>query len=140
MLFLAASALLLLVASANNDGEIPNCSLKGDKNEHSTCMCDKPWTGPDCCTLDIIPVSSFPQGCDVPPNKTTWGGDLLVTKENYKDKYLLFCVRHHRRMFLMKLPYPFSHRSCCCRYHNWSLQVSWTLHYLPIPTIPRSLL
>ena len=58
------------------DDEPPPCSLNGYKNKIGTCICDKPWTGADCETLQVLPVS-FPQGYGMAPNKTTWGGDIL---------------------------------------------------------------
>ena len=40
---------------------VPDCSLNGEKNAAGVCVCDKPWTGSVCSTMNFKPVT-FPQG------------------------------------------------------------------------------
>ena len=56
--------------------EPPPCSLNGYMAANGTCICDKPWTGSNCETLQVLPVS-FPQGFGMAPKKTVWGSDIL---------------------------------------------------------------
>ena len=68
-------------------GETPPCSLNGELlGTSQTCVCDKPWTGPECSVITFKPVS-FPQGYGMEPARapwysangsfTTWGGNAL---------------------------------------------------------------
>lgn len=77
----------LHVALALARGQSPPCSLNGELAGSSpTCVCDKPWTGPECSVIDFKPVT-FPQGYGMQPAKapwynpngsfTTWGGNAL---------------------------------------------------------------
>ena len=59
-----------------NGALIPDCSLNGEKNAAGTCVCDKPWSGPVCSTLNFKPVT-FPQGYGMAPNLTSWGGNTI---------------------------------------------------------------
>lgn len=54
---------------------MPSCSLNGAL-VGGRCVCDKPWTGPQCATMMFQPVT-FPQGYGMSPNLTTWGGNAL---------------------------------------------------------------
>jgi hypothetical protein len=51
------------------------CSLNGALT-NGVCVCDKPWSGPECGTMNFKPVS-FPQGYGMAPNLTTWGGNTI---------------------------------------------------------------
>ena len=51
-----------IAAGQLNSDPAPDCSLNGVKSPAGVCVCDKPWSGPECSTLNFRPVS-FPQGC-----------------------------------------------------------------------------
>jgi hypothetical protein len=70
--FLALSASLAPSLAAVNR---PPCSLNGALID-GVCMCDKPWSGHDCSTLNFHPVA-FPQGYGMAPNLTSWGGNTI---------------------------------------------------------------
>lgn len=53
----------------------PPCSLNGEP-VGGACVCDKPWSGTDCATMNFLPVNSV-QGYGMAPNLTTWGGNVL---------------------------------------------------------------
>ena len=53
----------------------PPCSLNGDL-VRGQCVCDPPWSGPDCETMNFKPLA-MPTGYGMTPNKTTWGGNIL---------------------------------------------------------------
>lgn len=79
---------VLLVAichcrSAYSEELPPPCSLNGEKDEHGACLCDTPWSGNECEILQVLPVTTFPQGYGMTPNKTTWGGDIIFQDEKY---------------------------------------------------------
>ena len=59
----------------------PPCSLNGELVGGS-CVCDKPWTGPDCSSLSFQPVT-FPQGYGMSPNVTSWGGNAIFDDSMY---------------------------------------------------------
>ena len=72
-----------------------DCSLNGvcnngSNNNGSVCICDKPWKGPNCELLDVLPVK-FPQGYGMTPNTTTWGGGII--HHGSGDTYHLFVSR-----------------------------------------------
>jgi len=58
------------------------CSLNGERQVDATCICDKPWSGPRCETMNFKPVA-FPQGYGMTPNLTTWGGNIIFDGEKY---------------------------------------------------------
>jgi len=51
---------------------VPACSLNGAKNAAGVCVCDRPWSGPECSTMNFKPVT-FPQGYGMAPKLTSWG-------------------------------------------------------------------
>ena len=63
-------------AGANQQPAVPDCSLNGEKNAAGVCVCDKPWSGPVCSTMNFKPVT-FPQGYGMAPNLTSWGGNTI---------------------------------------------------------------
>eukprot|EP00930_Biecheleria_cincta_P089196 TRINITY_DN78467_c0_g1_i1.p1 TRINITY_DN78467_c0_g1~~TRINITY_DN78467_c0_g1_i1.p1 ORF type:complete len:416 (-),score=27.68 TRINITY_DN78467_c0_g1_i1:609-1856(-) len=58
-----------------------NCSLNGACLE-GVCLCDRPWSGVACETMDFLPVS-FPQGYGMTPNVTSWGGNAIFDGTDY---------------------------------------------------------
>lgn len=69
------SAIMALLAMAAAGP--PPCSLNGVLDAKGACVCDPPWSGPQCETMGFRPVR-FPQGYGMHPNKTTWGGNILT--------------------------------------------------------------
>ncbi|KAL3937054.1 MAG: hypothetical protein SGBAC_007750 [Bacillariaceae sp.] len=76
-----------------------DCSLNGICNNNGVCLCDRPWYGPECARLDVLPVH-FPQGYGMLPNQTTWGGGILIEEieagiggETKRRLYHLYVVR-----------------------------------------------
>ena len=55
---LAVGALSLAMAMAQSPP--PPCSLNGEM-QGGKCVCDRPWTGPECSTLQFKPIA-VPQG------------------------------------------------------------------------------
>lgn len=80
------SSLILAPQSFSGLGGVPPCSLNGDLIGH-VCVCDPPWSGPECATLNFKPVS-FPQGYGMAPNLTTWGGNAI--RDVNTGKYHIF--------------------------------------------------
>ena len=79
----------LLATSCNACTSDLDCSLNGQCNRSSgACMCDKPWVGPACETMQFKPVS-FPSGYGF-PNITTWGGGVILGEDG---KFHLFVSR-----------------------------------------------
>jgi hypothetical protein len=70
MLYLVSLAATFSVAVA-----APECSLNGAK-KGGVCACDKPWSGPECSTMNFKPVT-FPQGYGMSPKLTSWGGNAI---------------------------------------------------------------
>lgn len=72
---------------------IPPCSLNGELNSEDICICEKPWTGPDCGILRSVPLR-FPQGYGMVPNLTTWGADIFIqpgsVDNGSRTKYHMF--------------------------------------------------
>jgi len=70
------------------------CSLNGRSQQSDettttdySCICKRPWKGPQCEYLDFLPVE-FPQGYGMYPNQTSWGGNILHDTET--DLYHIF--------------------------------------------------
>lgn len=76
---LVFAAALQLVAALS--ATPPPCSLNGELVGGS-CVCDKPWSGAECSTLNFLPVT-FPQGYGMAPNLTTWGGNAIFDGSEY---------------------------------------------------------
>ena len=57
-----------------------DCSLNGLCK--GSCVCDKPWSGASCETMNFRPVT-FPQGYGMAPNLTAWGGGAIYDGKNY---------------------------------------------------------
>lgn len=76
-------------ASQDRPTSIPACSLNGQEDANGNCVCDKPWTGTECASLDFLPVK-FPQGYGVTPNQTTWGADILTQTANGQPRFHMF--------------------------------------------------
>jgi hypothetical protein len=80
---LPAIALLALLGSlAAAAPSPPDCSLNGEK-KGGACVCDKPWSGPECSTMNFKPVT-FPQGYGMAPKLTSWGGNAIEDPESGK--------------------------------------------------------
>jgi len=62
------------IAAASCTADL-HCSLNGVCTG-GHCVCDKPWSGAACETLNFLPVK-FPQGYGMTPNVTTWGGGII---------------------------------------------------------------
>jgi len=55
------------------------------------CVCDKPWSGPDCSTMNFKPVT-FPQGYGTKAaNVTSWGGNTIY--DDATKKHHMFVSR-----------------------------------------------
>ena len=68
-----SSLLLLLVAAVTVATGLAACSSDADCHLNgmcmtNACMCYKPWTGPQCAVLDVLPVQSGAQGYGMVPN------------------------------------------------------------------------
>lgn len=74
------------LATAGSAPTPPDCSLNGEKRG-GVCVCDKPWSGPDCSTLNFKPVT-FPQGYGMAPKLTSWGGNAIEDPQT--GKYHIF--------------------------------------------------
>jgi len=78
MCLLVSPAALSLCAAglpASEQAVVLECSLNGEK-KGGACVCDKPWSGPECSTLNFKPVT-FPQGYGMAPKLTSWGGNAI---------------------------------------------------------------
>merc|ERR1719223_630578 len=75
-MMVAAFAIALLGCLAvGHAAAPPECSLNGEK-KGGVCVCDKPWSGPECSTMNFKPVT-FPQGYGMAPKLTSWGGNAI---------------------------------------------------------------
>lgn len=70
---------LAVVAAA----QPPPCSLNGVMGSTGACVCDKPWSGPNCSVMNFKPVT-FPQGYGMAPNLTSWGGNSIYDPSTKK--------------------------------------------------------
>ena len=84
---------LTAVAVVHKDGGCTtdlDCSLNGVCGDTKTCVCDVPWKGERCQTLDLQPGEVGLH--DIPlctyhgdgPNSTSWGGSVLHAPEDGK--------------------------------------------------------
>eukprot|EP00933_Yihiella_yeosuensis_P038928 TRINITY_DN32875_c2_g2_i1.p1 TRINITY_DN32875_c2_g2~~TRINITY_DN32875_c2_g2_i1.p1 ORF type:complete len:435 (-),score=50.00 TRINITY_DN32875_c2_g2_i1:50-1309(-) len=58
------------------------CSLNGKLKADGRCACRKPWKGPRCEVMGLLPVS-LPQGYGMTPKLTTWGAGILFDGAEY---------------------------------------------------------
>lgn len=88
LIVILASATLFLgrmtngVTSLQKSPQRPPCSLNGALDANDDCVCDAPWSGPDCSTMNFKPVR-FPQGYGMEPNVTSWGGHAIFDGLTY---------------------------------------------------------
>eukprot|EP00911_Craspedida_sp_UC1_P001909 UC1_evm2s1466 len=71
----------------HNTSSLTTATTATTTTKTQQCVCDKPWSGPNCETMRFKPVS-LPQGYGMRPAKTTWGGNVIF--DNDSNKYHLF--------------------------------------------------
>lgn len=80
LLLLLCSTSTTTTSSVGCDGSNLCCSLNGIYSPDSGgCLCQAPWSGTNCSTLNFLPAKHFPQGYGTEPNSTTWGGNILYS-------------------------------------------------------------
>lgn len=77
----AAVAACCAAAAASCTTDV-QCSLNGACRS-GACVCDAPWSGPQCASLQVKPLPPPPFGFGMAPNHTTWGGNVVQVDGQY---------------------------------------------------------
>lgn len=91
-----ALPVLFLLASARAQAE-PPCSLNGKAstvNGKASCVCDKPWSGALCETMNFKPAT-YPQGYGMAPNLTSWGGNTIYDAASKEYHIYVSAMTNH---------------------------------------------